>query len=160
MHTLKVMAAVAAISVFFSAEDVFAGSFPVITAQAQRDRDNDRKTILNNELIDESAQFKAAETQLAVAQNKKGVSASEIKMLQEDVSRHRSNIEALEREIALVGASPATRQVVKLQTPAHTAAAKPKAQPVMTAPSESIAVTQNNGNTVPWWDAYRRPQTK
>lgn len=83
------------------------GDFPKVAPQVQQQRDNDRKKILENELVNEEKNLQAAKRELAEQENTRLGSErnyqrvlDRIEPYQKKVKLHEDNIANLKRELA------------------------------------------------------------
>jgi hypothetical protein len=83
------------------------GGFPKVAPQVQQQRDNDRKKILENELVNEEKNLQAAKRELAEQENTRLGSErnyqrvlDRIEPYQKKVKLHEDNIANLKRELA------------------------------------------------------------
>lgn len=140
------LVAVAAASTFFiSVAEVAAADLSRIEPGVQKERDSARKKILLDELKSEQTKLTTEEADLLAATVAKK-QPSVILDLQESVNRTKKNIEALNRELGMVGAVP------KLASDAS--------QPRVKTERSSADSASNAAQTSPWWDVYGRNRPK
>lgn len=115
-------------------------TFPRVDPAVQAARDTDRSTILLQERGEETKVLQAAEKALASA------APGEKDKLAADVERHRKNLTALDAEIQRAGGAAPT--AVKVAGPVRLKAA-------LAAPVAAV-----DDAPVPFWDVYRRKETR
>lgn len=138
--------ATASVTPLISVAENRGADFPKVSPSAQKERDDSRKAILSAELDAERARLAATEADLLAAKAAKK-QQSAIAALEEDVNRSKVNVEALKREISLVGATP---------LPAL-AAAQPR---VKTDRLQAKQEPEREVNNAAWWNPYARNRAK
>lgn len=155
---------IASVLLFSAVESIAGPGFPVVSPAEQAARDSDRKSILVDELAEETARYNDAQRIFSAAAAAKTHSADQLKKLEEDVSRHRSNLLALNREIANLGNTGQARPVKTVAAAGAVPAASPSSPVRLTArrreDKEPMAAMASQQTSAPWWDVYRRPQAK
>lgn len=146
MRVSIICAALVFCPLYVHAADNSPKPFPAIDPATQKARDDERKTILQDEMRDEVLKLNKDKSDLAAAQNAKRP-AGEITALAESVHRHEANVAALNRELLTTG-----QQAKAAQVPVRLAVVKQQAP----TPSKADAGDQPDTAPVPFWDVYHR----
>ncbi|PAB33119.1 hypothetical protein CC202_09535 [Pseudomonas savastanoi] len=120
-----------------------AETYPVVGAETQQGRDDQRRAILGNELATEKKSLEQINVELADA-IKAQKTPDEVRAIAAKALGHSNNIESLQRELDGLAAKPAASRKAPF-VPQRAEAAPAPSNP---APAD-----------VPYWDVYKRKQS-